>query len=101
MVKARKTIDLELMALEEMSLASKILALVPLRHKKLLNFAHDWLTTFLPHCMAKVNRVSFGLLTESECISALEKEPNMPRSRLKLAVPFLGKDGTFTVLRFC
>jgi len=91
---AAKTIDLELMALEEMALASKILALVPLHHKKLLNFTHDWLTTFLPHCLAKVNRVSFGLLTESECTNALKKEPNMPRSRLKLAVPFLGKDGT-------
>ena len=97
---ALHTLELETMALDQMALAAKILAMVPLHHKKLLNFAHDWLCTFLPHCMAKVNRVSFGLLTESECRSALRKEPNMPRSRLKLAVPFLGKDVPSTSSEF-
>ena len=50
--------------------------------------------------MAKVNRVSFGLLTEMECRQAVKKEPNMPRSRLKLAVPFLGKDVPSTSSEF-
>jgi hypothetical protein len=42
--------------------------------------------------LAKVNRVTFGLLTESECTAALEEDAHVPRSRLKLAVPFVGKD---------
>ena len=46
--------------LRRSKLASKVMALVasPL-HKKLLNLAHDWLRTYLPHVLAKVNRVSF------------------------------------------
>ena len=26
--------------------------------KKILNLSHDWLQSFLPHCIAKINRVS-------------------------------------------
>ena len=98
-----------------------------LTHKKLLNLTHDWLRTFLPHCLAKapfcclwpgslesfgwcrvessilarsgkphllgqVNRVSFGLLNEDDCKQALADDPHCPPSRLKLAVPFVGKD---------
>ena len=44
-----------------------------------------------PH-RAEVNRVSFGLLNEDDCARALAVDPCMPRSRLKLAVPFVGKD---------
>ena len=29
-------------------------ALVPLAQKKLLNFAHDWLSSLLPHCLDDV-----------------------------------------------
>jgi hypothetical protein len=61
-------------------------------HKKLLNLCHNWLRTFMPHCLAKVNRVSFGLLSETDCQAALLADPHVPRSRLKLAVPFVGKD---------
>lgn len=76
-----------------MSLASKVMAKVlSLTHKKLLNLAHDWLCTFLPHVFAKVNRVSFGLLSEIECAALLKDDPRCPPSRLKLAVPFVGKD---------
>ena len=32
------------------------------------------------------------LATQAESKAALTKDPNMPRSRLMLAVPFLGKD---------
>ena len=41
----------------------------------------------LPKC-----RVSFGLLSAEDCKAALASDPNVPRSRLKLAVPFVGKD---------
>jgi hypothetical protein len=46
----------------------------------------------LPHCLAKINRVSFGLLSEKDCMAALSSDPNVPRTRLKLAVPYVGKD---------
>lgn len=36
-------------------------------HKKLLNLCHDMLRTFLPHVFAKINRVSYGLLSSEDC----------------------------------
>ena len=33
---------------------------------KLMNLARDWIATFLPHCLSKVNRVHYGLLQESD-----------------------------------
>ena len=78
--------------LNKISLAAAVMAKVPVQQKKLLNLAHDWLHTFLPHCMKKVNRVSFGLLNDTECKNALEIDPLLPPSRLKLGVPFVGKD---------
>ena len=83
----------ELIFLNKMALAAKVVTKVtsPLQ-KKLLNLCFTWLSTFLPHCLAKVNRVSFGLLNDDDCKAALLVDPNVPRSRLKLAVPFIGKD---------
>lgn len=83
----------ELIFLNKMALAAKVVTKVtsPLQ-KKLLNLCFTWLSTFLPHCLAKVNRVSFGLLNDEDCKAALLADPNVPRSRLKLAVPFIGKD---------
>ncbi|KAJ8602501.1 hypothetical protein CTAYLR_001253 [Chrysophaeum taylorii] len=79
--------------LRKLALAAKVMAKVSSpSHKKLLNLARDWLKTYLPHCLAKVNRVSFGLLDERDIERALAYDPRMPRSRLKLAVPFVGKD---------
>ena len=78
---------------EHLLLVMKLLSFVTSsHHKKLLNLAYQWLQTFLPHCLAKVNRVSFGLLSRKDCQHALEIDPFVPRSRLKLAVPFIGKD---------
>jgi hypothetical protein len=75
------------------ALAAKVMALVEgSTQKKLLNLCYDWLLTFLPHVMAKVNRVSYGLLTTADCSAAIKAAPNVPRSRLKLCVPFMGKD---------
>jgi len=49
----------EISHLKKVELAAKVMALVPSpAHKKLLNLTHDWLRTFLPHCLAKVNRVT-------------------------------------------
>ena len=59
---------------------------------KLLNIAGDWLRTYLPHTLQKIDRVSFGLLSTDEYKRLTASEPNMPRSRFKLAIPFLGKD---------
>ncbi len=78
--------------LRKIALAASVMAKVPVQQKKLLNLAHDWLQTFLPHCMKKVNRVSFGLLNDAECRAALDADPMLPPSRLKLSVPFVGKD---------
>lgn len=88
-----RSIQSELNFLKKMELAAKVVARVSSpHHKKLLNLCHNWLRTFLPHCLAKVNRVSFGLLSSDDCKQALEQDPFVPRSRLKLAVPFIGKD---------
>eukprot|EP00439_Symbiodinium_sp_Y106_P050997 s1164_g6.t1 len=50
---------------------------------KMLNLAHTWLSLLLPHCLAKIDR---------DLERALEADPNMPLSRGKLAIPFVGKD---------
>ena len=59
---------------------------------KLLNLAKEWLRTYLPFTLQKIDRVSFGLLSVSEYQRLLKSEPHMPRSRFKLAIPFVGKD---------
>ena len=33
---------------------------------KMLNLATDWLNVYLPFCLQKVNRVTFGMLTKEE-----------------------------------
>jgi thiol-disulfide isomerase/thioredoxin len=57
--------------------------------RKLLNLAADWIQTLLPHVLAKINRVSFGLLTPADLATC---DPHMPYSRRVMAVPFVGKD---------
>ena len=63
---------------------------------KLLNLAATWCRSILPHCLSKINRVSYGLLTQEELstIQAKEegKDQKTPFSRLVMAVPFIGKD---------
>jgi hypothetical protein len=59
---------------------------------KLLNLSHDWLHSFCPFVLEKVNRVSYGLLTDEELTDALLVDPRMPKSRKLTAVPFVGKD---------
>eukprot|EP01084_Bolivina_argentea_P028079 52224_1 len=59
---------------------------------RMLNLTHDWLNSFLPHILSKVDRVSFGLLSVQDLERALNRDPRMPRGRKFLAVPFVGKD---------
>ena len=62
---------------------------------KLLNLGRMWVLTFVPHVLSKVNRVSYGLLREED----LPKMPaNMASARKQVAVPFVGKDGTCTLV---
>ena len=61
---------------------------------KMINLARDWLTALLPHVLAKINRVSYGLLSAKD-VQALEQAnggARVPTSRRLLAVPFVGKD---------
>ncbi|RHY32657.1 hypothetical protein DYB32_002374 [Aphanomyces invadans] len=53
---------------------------------KLLNLSRDWIRSLLPHCLSKINRVSYGLLRHHHM-----QQTHTP-SRLLLAVPFVGKD---------
>lgn len=48
---------------------------------KLLNLGRELLQSVLPFVLAKVNRVSFGLLTAEEVTRAKALDPTMPRSR--------------------
>jgi hypothetical protein len=78
-----------LYALIDLKLAAKELSA---KAMQLLNLCADWLSTYLPHCLSKLDRVSFGLLSMKEIKRLAVTEPHMPRSRLKLAIPFVGKD---------
>lgn len=57
--------------------------------RKILHLSHDWLSSFLPHIIGKINRVSYGLLTREDMALV---DQNMPISRKLMAVPFVGKD---------
>ena len=39
---------------------------------QMLNLTHDWLRSFLPHVLTKIDRVSFGLLTPQDLERALK-----------------------------
>lgn len=62
---------------------------------KLLNLAKQWVITFLPHCCSLFNRVHYGLLQPKD-IERLQRQGVdtncIPGSRLRTAVPFIGKD---------
>ena len=56
---------------------------------KLLNLGYGWISVYLPHAMSKINRVTYGLLTQTELD---EGKHNGLASRKYCAVPFMGKD---------
>ncbi len=74
------------------SLLTKIQRNLGDEHIKMLNLGHDWLSSFLPFVLQKVNRVHFGLLQPSD-VAQLESEGvKIPTTRKFMAVPFVGKD---------
>eukprot|EP00467_Chlorarachnion_reptans_P010822 CAMPEP_0114525784 /NCGR_PEP_ID=MMETSP0109-20121206/22631_1 /TAXON_ID=29199 /ORGANISM="Chlorarachnion reptans, Strain CCCM449" /LENGTH=5518 /DNA_ID=CAMNT_0001707433 /DNA_START=63 /DNA_END=16619 /DNA_ORIENTATION=+ len=62
---------------------------------QLLNLARDWIGSFLPHCLSKINRVAYGLL-HTHHIDKWSKTEGKPvevsLARRLLAVPFVGLD---------
>ena len=61
-------------------------------HTKLLNLGHDWLQSYLPFVLQKINRVHFGLLQPAD-IEILESDGvKIPLTRKLVAVPFVAKD---------
>ena len=56
---------------------------------KMINLGREWVDTYLPHALSKINRVTYGLLTQEELD---EGKHNGLASRKYLAVPFMGKD---------
>ena len=61
-------------------------------HLKMMNLGYDWLNSYLPFVLQKVNRVHFGLLS-AENIQQLEEDGvRIPTSRKLVAVPFVAKD---------
>uniref|UniRef100_A0A0G4G6D4 ubiquitinyl hydrolase 1 n=1 Tax=Chromera velia CCMP2878 TaxID=1169474 RepID=A0A0G4G6D4_9ALVE len=69
-------------------------------HIKMLNLAYDHLSSFIPHVLQKVDRVSYGILNESDQKRLADLIPSMPQSRLVLAIPFIGKDLPSSVSEF-
>eukprot|EP00048_Salpingoeca_helianthica_P023358 m.23852 g.23852 ORF g.23852 m.23852 type:complete len:4219 (+) comp8583_c1_seq1:2019-14675(+) len=65
------------------------LASLSAESRRLLNLASDWTRTILPHCLSKINRVAYGMLTPADLAAV---DPLTPESRKLLAVPFIGKD---------
>ena len=61
-------------------------------HVKMMNLSHDWLETFLPFTLAKIDRVKYGLLSKNDLERLLAIDPRIPKNRKLLAVPFVGKD---------
>eukprot|EP00755_Sulcionema_specki_P005608 Sspe_Gene.33212::Locus_16237_Transcript_1_1_Confidence_1.000_Length_12018::g.33212::m.33212 len=88
----QETIDYLSDHAKRLAMAEKVEKTVPREDIKLLNLGYDWLQAFLPHTLQKIDRVSFGIMTPFDIERALEDNPQMPRSRIKLAIPFIGKD---------
>ncbi len=65
---------------------------LPKAVRQLLNLLHDWLAVFVPFLLKKINRVTFGLMNRQDYERAIRLEPQMPQTRNKLAIPFVGKD---------
>ena len=61
-------------------------------HVKMLNLSHDWLSSFLPFTLQKINRVHFGLLYPSDIELLMNDGVKIPTSRKLTAVPFVAKD---------
>eukprot|EP01090_Pellita_catalonica_P013707 TRINITY_DN3317_c0_g2_i1.p1 TRINITY_DN3317_c0_g2~~TRINITY_DN3317_c0_g2_i1.p1 ORF type:complete len:610 (-),score=129.98 TRINITY_DN3317_c0_g2_i1:245-2047(-) len=72
---------------------------------QMLNVAKDWVCSFLPHCLSKIDRVSYGIVHRNdldrwEAMGAKDLIDSMPKSRKLLAIPFIGKDVPSTSSEF-
>eukprot|EP00941_MAST-03F_sp_MAST-3F-sp1_P005353 g5353.t1 len=57
---------------------------------KLLQLASEWTQELLPHCLSKIDRVSYGILSAADSENYVTE--STPLSRRLMAVPFVGKD---------
>jgi hypothetical protein len=84
-----------MMGLELLPYQKDALRLLGKTSVKLLTLAKQWVTVYLPHCCSLFNRVHYGLLQQHD-IKRLERQgvdpKRIPGSRLRNAVPFVGKD---------
>jgi hypothetical protein len=55
---------------------------------KMINLMYEWLASFLPFVLQKINRVSFGLLSAEDLARAMKIDPRISKARRFLAVPF-------------
>ena len=78
-------------AAEAESLAALLRSFSPAQ-MQLLNLSRDWLGSFLPHVLRKVDRVSFGLLTADDMQALGESGVSASHTRSLVAVPFIAKD---------
>ena len=76
--------------LKDRQAASAVQVALDDEYMKMLNLSHDLLQNFVPHCLSKINRVSFGLLTKQDLRNS--GEANVSLARRLAAIPFIGKD---------
>ena len=57
-------------------------------HVKMLNLCFDWLQSYLPFVLQKVNRVHYGLLHPADIAQLNAEGVKIPTSRKLTAVPF-------------
>ena len=66
-----RTVELPLLV-ASMTCYSSCCFLLSIFFLQMLNLTHDWLRSFLPHVLTKIDRVGFGLLTPADLQRALE-----------------------------
>ena len=75
-----------------MSIITKLRTTLGDDHVKMLNLGYDWIQSYLPFVLQKVNRVSFGLLRPEDIQQLEDSGVKIPTSRKLTAVPFVAKD---------
>ncbi len=61
---------------------------------KMLNLCHSWVDSLLPHVLSKINRVTYGLLTEEEMKRLLQIDPQMPKVLRFLSIFNVGSESS-------
>jgi len=67
----------ELIYLRRFAVATKVIAQQALQEMTEFTVCFNWLSTFLPHYLTKVNRISFGLLSSNDYQATLLADPRM------------------------